>query len=137
MLWGIADNFRKCDNIKLDLPATNLRNIPWVEEPWMLRLSSRSPNKHRGVAPKSVAAGTPKSDSTVWLVDDESRDDVGADEFLEGLDEDNHHPDEHILEPHQALIGDRILTRSGQPLGPPRQPMRIKVRRRRCQKSVR
>jgi hypothetical protein len=65
MLRGIADNFKNCDNIKLDLPATNLWNIPRVEEPWISGSSSGSPNKHRGVAPKSVAAGTPKSNSMV------------------------------------------------------------------------
>jgi hypothetical protein len=102
MLWGIADNFRKCNNIKLDLPTTNLRNIPWVEEPWMSRLSSGSPKEHRGVAPKSIAAETPKSNSMMWLVNDESSEGVGAVEFLEGLDEDNHHPDERTLEPRQV-----------------------------------
>jgi hypothetical protein len=102
MLRGIRDNFKKCDNIKLDLLATNLCNVPWVEDPWMSGLSSRSPNEHRGVALKSIAAGNPKSDLMVWSVNDESSDNVGAVNFLEGLDEDYHHPDEHTLEPGQA-----------------------------------
>jgi hypothetical protein len=73
-LQGIADNFNKCDKIKLDLPATNLLNTPRVEVPRMPVLSfgshdkpTRSP-KNRGVAPKSVAGGIILRLSTTQLL---------------------------------------------------------------------
>jgi hypothetical protein len=107
-LQGIADNCKKCDKIKLDLPATNLLNTPRVEVPWMLVLSfgscnkpTRSP-KNWGVTPKSVARGIPNFNSVLSVgglvgkphgVPLESSNNVGAVEFLEGLDEDKHdHP---------------------------------------------
>jgi hypothetical protein len=107
-LRGITDNFKKCDKIKLDLPATNLLNTPRVEVPWMPVLSfgsrdkpTRSP-KNWGVAPKSIAGGIPNFNSVLLVgslvgkphgVPLESSNNVGAVEFLEGLDEDKHnHP---------------------------------------------